>query len=460
MPVSQTRSVTQNTAPVAQAKAQADAPAWQHALASAQSAPQPNSTAGPDGASARAAASQPGAQDTSQAAPPAAPSPPGGKAAGQTGKPKAAAASAPLTPAIATKDDKKGSAQANSAAALTMPVQPAAAMPATGARVKPHAANSQSADHVEAAASGQKTVPPQATASAPAPETAPPSDALGLCASGAADGSGGAPARALQNSKPAAQADSPAITAAQQSASPQIDAAATARNTPPAGTQPAARTAQTTPQHGDAVTPPSSLATPPAASSTAQVLTARAAQMPQAYAGMSASKGKDSTQPVSALGGIAASAATAPATGTDNSATVVPARAAAGTGSVATSPAALAATVTALHQSGQAGTVLRLDPPGLGHLSVQVGLGAQGQVNVLFVPSTADAAQAIHASLPGLGSAMAQSGLTLGQAQVGGQFFQQGGQDRHGGYTAPRRGNASASPAKTQTTTGGLSAYA
>ncbi len=185
--------------------------------------------------------------------------------------------------------------------------------------------------------------------------------------------------------------------------------------------------------------------------------------MPQAIAGMSASKSdrkeKDSTQPFSALSGVTTSTATLAATGTNASSTE--ASAATSPGNISTSPSALAATVTALHQSGQAGTVLRLDPPGLGHLSVQVGLGAQGQVNVLFVPSTADAAQAIQSSLSGLGSAMAQSGLTLGQAQVGGQFSQQGGgQNGQGAHTPPRQGNTSAFPAEPQTTTSGLSAYA
>ncbi|OYV34550.1 MAG: hypothetical protein B7Z80_20945 [Rhodospirillales bacterium 20-64-7] len=91
------------------------------------------------------------------------------------------------------------------------------------------------------------------------------------------------------------------------------------------------------------------------------------------------------------------------------------------------SPAALAATVTALHQSGQASTLLRLDPPGLGTLAVHVGLGAAGQVNVLFIPAVAQTASFLHAGLDGLRHALGQAGLSLGQAQVGGQFTGQSG---------------------------------
>ncbi len=133
--------------------------------------------------------------------------------------------------------------------------------------------------------------------------------------------------------------------------------------------------------------------------------------------------------------------------------------------SAATQPSAagLAAAVTAMHQAQQSGTVLRLDPPGLGHLAVHVALSPAGQVNVLFVPSTADAASALQASLPGLAPALAQSGLTLGQAQVGGQLPQGAGQNagrgaEQGGqpprFAAPLAGLPDPAPQ------GGLSAYA
>ena len=126
-------------------------------------------------------------------------------------------------------------------------------------------------------------------------------------------------------------------------------------------------------------------------------------------------------------------------------------------------PSALSATITALHQSGQNGVTLRLDPPGLGHLSVQVKMDAQGAVNVLFVPSTMDAAHMLQNTLPQLGTALAQSGLTLGQAEVGGQFSQSGGQGgQQGGYTQARQPATpfAESPSASASSISGLSAYA
>ncbi len=125
------------------------------------------------------------------------------------------------------------------------------------------------------------------------------------------------------------------------------------------------------------------------------------------------------------------------------------------------SAAGLAATVTVMHQSGQAGATFRLDPPGLGSLAVHVALGRQGQVNVLFVPSSQAAGTALQSGLPGLGQALAQSGLTLGQAQVGGQFNQNAGQ---GGQQQNPRGGAPATFAAVEpaapTAQNGVSAYA
>lgn len=208
---------------------------------------------------------------------------------------------------------------------------------------------------------------------------------------------------------------------------------------------------------------------PSAAPSTTQLLAARAPQpMALQIAGLD-KDGKDDTLPTASpseaqsftgsavIGNSAQSAASsyakADTAAQANALTVT-----------STAPSALAATITALHQSGQANAVLRLDPPGLGHLSVQIGLGGQGQVNVLFVPSTADAAQALQATLPSLGNALAQSGLTLGQAQVGGQGFQQNSQNGQGGqqrsYTpAMARDNSVSSKGGTDSITG-LSAYA
>jgi flagellar hook-length control protein FliK len=133
-------------------------------------------------------------------------------------------------------------------------------------------------------------------------------------------------------------------------------------------------------------------------------------------------------------------------------------------GSVTATPAALAATITAMHQGGQNSTVLRLDPPGLGSLSVHVALGQSGQVNVLFVPSTAQTAQLLHSGMDGLRQAMAMSGLTLGQADVNGGSNQSGSQ---GGQSSPNNpGTAHASQPDAISTTGttpaasGVRAYA
>jgi flagellar hook-length control protein FliK len=64
---------------------------------------------------------------------------------------------------------------------------------------------------------------------------------------------------------------------------------------------------------------------------------------------------------------------------------------------------------------------------------VHVALGPSAQVNVSFLPATSQAAQILNAGMDGLRQAMAASGLTLGQANVGGQG---GGQAGH--QTQPR----------------------
>ena len=71
-------------------------------------------------------------------------------------------------------------------------------------------------------------------------------------------------------------------------------------------------------------------------------------------------------------------------------------------------------------RNGQPSLLLRLDPPGLGALSVHVAMGSNADVNVLFVPTVAQTAHLLHGGLGDLRQAMAASGLTLGQAQVGG----------------------------------------
>ncbi len=133
----------------------------------------------------------------------------------------------------------------------------------------------------------------------------------------------------------------------------------------------------------------------------------------------------------------------------DSGQTRAPSQAAASAVASATAPvtqssaAGLAAAVTAMHQAGQSGTVLKLDPPGLGNLAVHVALGQSGLLNVTFLPTTQAASTMLQNNLSGLGPALAQSGIMLGQAQVGGQFNQNAGQ---GAYQPP---SAMAEPPQT-----------
>jgi flagellar hook-length control protein FliK len=83
-------------------------------------------------------------------------------------------------------------------------------------------------------------------------------------------------------------------------------------------------------------------------------------------------------------------------------------------------PDAMAASIVAMYRSGQSSLVLRLDPPGLGSVSVHVAIGSNADVNVLFVPAVAQTAHLLQTGLGDLRQAMATSGLTLGQAQIGG----------------------------------------
>jgi flagellar hook-length control protein FliK len=89
-------------------------------------------------------------------------------------------------------------------------------------------------------------------------------------------------------------------------------------------------------------------------------------------------------------------------------------------GNTPATPDAMAASIVAMYRSGQSSLVLRLDPPGLGAVSVHLALGGNADVNVLFVPAVAQTAHLLQTSLPDLRQAMATSGLTLGQAQIGG----------------------------------------
>ena len=124
---------------------------------------------------------------------------------------------------------------------------------------------------------------------------------------------------------------------------------------------------------------------------------------------------------IAGVGAGAASAATSANASLSSSATASTASTVpAADGAVAATPAALAASITAMHKSGQISTVLRLDPPGLGALSVHIAVGQSAQVNVQFIPTVAQTAQLLNNSLVDLRQAMAAAGLTLGQTQVSG----------------------------------------
>jgi flagellar hook-length control protein FliK len=106
----------------------------------------------------------------------------------------------------------------------------------------------------------------------------------------------------------------------------------------------------------------------------------------------------------------------------------------------------MAASVVAMYRSGQSSLVLRLDPPGLGAVSVHLALGSNANVNVLFVPTVAQTAHLLQTGLNDLRQAMAASGLTLGQAQIGG-----GASGGNGGGHSETRQETTSRPAATAT---------
>jgi Flagellar hook-length control protein FliK len=445
MPVSAPISVTQSTGLAANNATASDSSAWQDALAQTEAAPQPdtppsaNKTAKPQQQTAaktppdpaQAASADTASSTNAEQTPKVAKSQPGSATSGQV-----------------LADNKKNTPKAVPVTGLMAPVQPVAEKPAATS----HATGPVETGHV---ASRTQAVPadslsgtaPAMASAGPVETSASPTQADAAMA--AAKRVDTAPSPAATKATLASEAlTTPAAPTAPTSSTPPVLAVST-----PAGATAASAQVNNT---LSAKATPQPAVSPPATPSTAQALTARVAQLPTATEITPTSKEKTNQQQLPAFGGVsptpeshaaAASGGIIMETGTV-------------TTNTSTGPAALAATVTALHQSGQSGTVLRLDPPGLGHLSVQVRLSAQGQVNVLFVPSTADAAQAIQASLPGLGAAIAQSGLSLGQAQVGGQFSQQSGQGGQSGYSPPRQNNTAAFSAEAQATPNGLSAYA
>jgi flagellar hook-length control protein FliK len=109
-------------------------------------------------------------------------------------------------------------------------------------------------------------------------------------------------------------------------------------------------------------------------------------------------------------------------------------------------PDAMAASIVAMYRSGQSSLVLRLDPPGLGTVSVHLALGGNADVNVLFVPAVAQTAHLLQTGLGDLRQAMAASGLTLGQAMIGGGGA---GGGSAGGGTSANQGRHSGTTVRT-----------
>ena len=489
-------SVTQSTAPSANASTAANASAWTDALGSTQPAPQ---SSAPPPAMAPASPNQTADNNKAPNDSSAAPTPDANGPAVQLNK-TTKAAKPELVDAMAqpSKDAKKATQQTAVVVATgmpTLPVQPAPEKLAAPVNEKPPGDGLLQTSHTASVAANTANAANTVTSNQTLPNRNDTPPKPGVEISTAPANPVAAPAHIATKAQPLAPAAPPANNAqpgvaelASVTTSGARDNAATLQSAgttsagkaamQPSASQPAnqpvatstaqALTARTTLQSAGTTTggkaamqpsanqPASQPANQPAATSTAQALTARATQLSETMTVLPKEKAKSNTSAVTALGGASATGAEFSVSAAGNTTTQTTAR----VESTGTAPAALAATVTALHQSGQTGTVLRLDPPGLGHLSVEVRLSAQGQVNVMFVPSTADAAQALQASLPGLGSAMAQSGLTLGQAQVGGQFSQQSGQNGQSGYTPPRQNNADTFAAEPQTTPSGLSAYA
>jgi flagellar hook-length control protein FliK len=100
---------------------------------------------------------------------------------------------------------------------------------------------------------------------------------------------------------------------------------------------------------------------------------------------------------------------------------------------------ALGQEVARLHQAGHGQAQLELNPPGLGPLSVSLSVADQ-QAHAVFVSPHPEVRAAVEAALPQLRSALADNGISLGQASVGAEHqsgsgaFSQSAQDQ-----APQR---------------------
>lgn len=109
----------------------------------------------------------------------------------------------------------------------------------------------------------------------------------------------------------------------------------------------------------------------------------------------------------------------------------------------------LAAAITAMHQSGQASATLRLDPPGLGNLTIHLGLGQENAVNVQFITAVPQTTQIIANHLNDLRQAMENAGIALGNTQIGGgNAGQHPGGNPNGNPTSPPAISGTPGPAQ------------
>lgn len=110
----------------------------------------------------------------------------------------------------------------------------------------------------------------------------------------------------------------------------------------------------------------------------------------------------------------------APASAAASTAATAPSQASPTALPITPNSANLAAAITAMHQSGQTTATLRLDPPGLGNLTIHLGLGQENAVNVQFITAVPQTTQIIANHLNDLRQAMESAGIALGNTQIGG----------------------------------------
>ena len=277
------------------------------------------------------------------------------------------------------------------------------------------------------AASAAQAVPPGPAAGTPAGGLQAEADAIAsptTVATSTAAGSAGTTATAPSPS-------SPGLSAASSSLAPSLPATA-------AAPRPAALAKAATTDHLSAAAPHAASPTRSAPATETATATSAGAPVPSGATTVAAPQPATMTgtqvaaptagTPASAmvpgtpsllpaLGNAAGVSASSVAGG---SPTAVPAAAPTLLGYTPATPDGMAASIVAMYRSGQSSLVLRLDPPGLGTVSVHVALAGNANVNVLFVPAVPQTAHLLQTGLGDLRQAMAASGLILGQAQIGG----------------------------------------